>query len=486
MTNQSKKQQLSTSQNNCVTFKPEGDLLIQGIPGSGKSTILLARANYLAEIKSEESILLLTFSRALTNYMGQLAIKTYDKTIPTKTFHQWGKELLEYTDYPHTRLILGDYRKDIIRFAKNIINKHRPEVNFPNMHVKKNQDKVLLNFLCNEIEWIKGTGINSREEYLNVKRSGRGGDIRVTKENREAIYNVLEKYNELLQNHSRYQGIDGDDLARTLVEKSHQIPEEFKPDHILIDEAQDLYTMQLKAISSISKKSLTIGADKGQQIYRRSFTWKQAGIDIIGNRSQFLKQTFRSTRQIIELANNFQEKDELYVRDTDFQQAHVPNIEGKKPELIFVSNTKEEEEVIIDHVSKIRDTFPDDTIGIIATSHNKLNKFGTLLDDKGVPVYLLKEDGIDIISPGAKLVTFQSSKGLEFDHVIITDLKKRKLPYGSPSPGEDNEQFLSRERKKFYVAMTRAKKTLLLIAIKEYSPFIKELQSDLYKTIKLD
>lgn len=472
--------ELTKQQEKCVTFKPEGDLLIQGIPGSGKSTILLARAAYLKETLPKDSLLVLTFSRALTNYTRQLCQKTISTPINAKTFHQWGQEMLEHTDYPHTRLIMGDQRVDTVRFAKNIVNKKYKSVNFPNMKEESRGDKALIRFLCDEIEWIKGVGIRTREEYLDITRSGRGADIRVTKANRNTIYDVLEKYNELLSNHHKHQGIDGDDLARLLVEKAGQIPDHVKPDHILVDEAQDLQTIQLRAISSIAKKSLTIGADKGQQIYRRSFTWKNAGIKVVGNRSQILKQTFRSTREIVRLANDFQEKDQLYVKDEDYYRAEEPNIDGKIPELCLCSDQASEEKTIINHVKTIRSTYPESTIGIIAQSHKKLYSIKEYLEQKGFPVYSVKDDNADIISPGVKLITYQSSKGLEFDHVIITDLKKGKLPYKSPAPGEDENDFMSRERKKLYVAMTRARKTLLLVAVKEYSSFVGDLNSDLY------
>lgn len=475
--------ELTKIQQRCVTFKPKGDLLIQGIPGSGKSTILLARAQYLAETKPNDTILLLTFSRALTNYVKQLSNKTNSTPLDAKTFHQWAQEMLKETDYPHTRLVLGDQRVNTIKFAKNILNKHGENVTFPNIKGKKNSDKALLKFLCDEIEWIKGSGITSREDYLEIKRSGRENDIRISKDNRQTIYDVLEKYNELLQNHPKHQGIDGDDLARVIVEKANQIPPGLKPDHILVDEAQDLHTMQLKALSSVSNKSLTIGADKGQQIYRRTFTWKQAGIDVVGNRSRLLKQTFRSTRQIVQLANSFQEKDSLLVNDKDYQKANVPEIEGRRPELVLCKDKETEEQQLVNYVTTIRSTYPDDTIGIIATSHFKLDSIGELLNGQGIPVYKIKDNEADIVSPGVKLITYPSSKGLEFDHVIVTDLKKGKMPYRYPSPGEDEEEFLSRERKKLYVAMTRAKKTLLLIAVKEYSSFVHDLNSELYDEI---
>ena len=104
---------------------------------------------------------------------------------------------------------------------------------------------------------------------------------------RKTIYDVFEKYNELLASR-KYRSIDFDDVALLLIQHSDEIPNENKPDHILVDEAQDLTRMELKAISKLVKKSLTIGADKGQQIYHRNFSWKDIGIDVTKGRSKFL------------------------------------------------------------------------------------------------------------------------------------------------------------------------------------------------------
>ncbi|RSL29914.1 ATP-dependent helicase [Salibacterium salarium] len=473
---------LTKQQDKCVTFKPQGDLLIQGIPGSGKSTILLARAKYLMKHYPNDKILFLTFSRTLTNYIKQLADKIGLSNVEAKTFHQWGKELFESTNYPNTRLKLGKDRDDIIRYAKNIIKKQNENASFPNIEEKKS-DKKLVKFLGDEIEWMKGTGINMRNDYLNIKRSGRGKDVRVTKAHRETIYDVLEKYNELLGRHYKHRGIDSDDLSRLLINKSNEVSKSLLSEHVLVDEAQDFHTLQLKAINTFAKKSLTIGADKGQQIYRRSFTWKSAGIDIKGGRSKYLKKTFRSTRQIVTLANDFQEKDPLITSDADYQKPAVPDIEGKVPRLIYCNKKADEEKVILKQVQKIRSSYPEDAIGVIATSHKRLDEYKILLEEHGVPVYKVKDEDADIVSPGVKLITYHSSKGLEFDHVLVTELKQGKLPYKEPDPGDDEEEFMSRERKKLYVAMTRAKKTLCLIAPKTYSSFIKDFNEKYYEVI---
>lgn len=476
---------LSKKQEQCVNFRPEGDLLIRGIPGSGKSTIIMARAQYLRKNFPNESVLILTFNRALTDYVRQLSLKTGNEPVEAKTFHHWGKTLLKETDYPHTKLILGDKRKDAIKFALNTIKKRDPNIKLPKMKGNK-QFFALVDFLADEIEWIKGSEINTKEEYLNIKRSGRGTQVRVTKQHREAIYDVLEKYNELLHNHRNFQGIDGEDLASIIINHKDQIPIDKRPDHILIDEAQDLHTLQLKAVSSIAKKSLTIGADKGQQIYRRTFTWKKSGIDVVGNRSRFLDETFRSTRQIVRLANHFQEQDELFTKDEEYMKAKEPDIDGKVPELYLCKNHISEKKHILEHIKKIRGSFPEDTIGVIANKKLELEKLKTKIEKDGIPVVIINQDKADMVSPGVKLSTFHSSKGLEFDHVIVTGLKEGKLPYKFPAPGEDEEEFLSRERKKLYVAMTRAKKTLVILAVKPYSKFIYDLDNSLYKIVRDD
>ncbi|TFD99562.1 ATP-dependent helicase [Jeotgalibacillus sp. R-1-5s-1] len=471
---------LTEKQSSCVRFKPEGSLLVRGIPGSGKSTIILARAEYLLEKHPDESVVILTYNRTLCNYVKQLSKKNGQNMLDAITFHYWGQTLLKETDYPHTRLILGKQRNEVVRFAKNIVKKNNDLLEFPNMPGKHEQ-RELESFLADEIEWIKGNRISSRKEYLDVSRAGRGTKIRVTKKHRDSIYDVLEKYNELLWRYGKYQGVDGEDLANLLIEKVHMIPLDKRPDHILVDEAQDLHTVQLRAIKEIAKKSLTIGADKGQQIYRRTFTWKQAGIEVAGSRSRFLDETFRSTRQIIRLANQFQQSDELYIKDEEYSQAVEPDIEGSVPKVCFCDSKSDELKKIIRYIKNIRSSFKEDTIGVIARTKGQIEEFESAISAEGIPVFNIKEDDADIISPGVKLITYHSSKGLEFDHVIVTGLKEGDLPYKGAGPGEDEEEFISRERKKFYVGMTRAKKTLYITARRPYSSFIAELNENLYE-----
>lgn len=71
-------------------------------------------------------------------------------------------------------------------------------------------------------------------------------------------------------------------------------------------------------------------------------------------------------------------------------------------------------------------------------------------------------------------MTYHASKGLEFDRVYLPDLDYGKVPHGRMLTREELEE----ERRMFYVAMTRAKKSLWLLCDKSQtgSPFLQELK----------
>ena len=77
------------------------------------------------------------------------------------------------------------------------------------------------------------------------------------------------------------------------------------------------------------------------------------------------------------------------------------------------------------------------------------------------------------------LSTIHSSKGLEYKRVYIMDAYERILPQVTQYEAEESESQMEKyqeERRLFYVAMTRAKDELYLMAMKDKStPFIDEL-----------
>ncbi|MBQ3923509.1 MAG: ATP-dependent helicase [Spirochaetales bacterium] len=89
-----------------------------------------------------------------------------------------------------------------------------------------------------------------------------------------------------------------------------------------------------------------------------------------------------------------------------------------------------------------------------------------------------------------KLMTVHNAKGLEFDNVFIIGLSENIFPHANALSGGDAADDLEEERRLFYVAVTRAKRKLVLshaasrFAFTEYrqykrSRFIDEIDSEL-------
>ena len=105
-------------------------------------------------------------------------------------------------------------------------------------------------------------------------------------------------------------------------------------------------------------------------------------------------------------------------------------------------------------------------------------------------------DSFDPNAPALKMMTIHMAKGLEFDKVFITGLEEELFPNIRPWEGEEPEE-LEEERRLFYVGMTRARKHLTLMFVKNrtvfgtsqfrvMSRFIEEIPSDYLFTKKAD
>ena len=67
---------LTNEQEKCVDFT-SGDLLIKGVPGSGKSYVIMKRAIKLKEKHPDCKVMVLTFANTLVKYTDEL-LRDYD------------------------------------------------------------------------------------------------------------------------------------------------------------------------------------------------------------------------------------------------------------------------------------------------------------------------------------------------------------------------------------------------------------------------
>jgi superfamily I DNA/RNA helicase len=475
--------QLTPQQKECVDFRQDGALRVQGVAGSGKTTVLVARAEQILK-KDGGRVAILTYNRALAKFARALALRAGVKgeNVTIAHLHEWMNMLLEAQGLPRLQSVGGKERRDKIAYARNILRKQLGTGwRMPTFSTKEKQnDWAEIYFLESEIAWIKGELIGSLDEYLKVERTGRGRTPRLDAEHRRLIWAVYEKYNSLLkQNRMR----DFDDVAVLFCQHASAMPADYRPHHILVDEAQDLTRAQLTALTKIQPKSLTIAADKGQKIYRRNFSFLQLGIDVRGARSKQLPSSHRSTREIVRLAKSLQQRDALLQKDEEFVPNTEPDREGEKPELWMAESDQQElsvigrlaREAIGRTVTTTKGKQKKPTVAVMAPTKDRVTEIAEHLQGLGLPVELVSDEVADILTPGLKVVTYHSAKGLEFDHAICTGLKEGALPMKQRDPGDDEEAHLSAQRALLYVGLTRAKHRATLIAVKPFSQFVQEL-----------
>src|SRR5690606_9605566 len=120
-------------------------------------------------------------------------------------------------------------------------------------------------------------------EYLDAKRTGRGTNDRVTKTDKQTIWEIFSDYNSHLKINDL---VDFDDYALICLEIINSNPDFEKPfTHIIVDEAQDLSKAQILVISQIvseETRSISIIADAAQRIYKSGFTWSEVGLNVRG------------------------------------------------------------------------------------------------------------------------------------------------------------------------------------------------------------
>lgn len=469
--------ELTKEQNECVNFN-SGDLLIRGVAGSGKSYVILKRAVKLYKEKAEqESVAIFTYTNSLVKYTddliqekigeGQIDVWTVDSYCMGIYWKITGKSFKVGKPEVYTELI----RDTLAQHQKKTQLDHR----FYDLNVE---------FFEEEFRWIREKCIKTKDGYIQADRKGRGSQVRLSVKDKEMVWSIFALF---MRNAKRARFQDWPDLYVALNDFLYRIPEEKKIDYILLDEAQDMTVGKLKVLKALTRKSLTIAADVAQKIYKTSFTWKEVGIDISGRSSKSLSKSFRSTKQIVELAEDLMEHNRSKAGSSgEYTMAVLPTIEGVKPRLVKCRSIREENVYLINLV-KTYMSAGDETIGIVCrTDKDVYDMKRFLMHHKLVPEIVdnkkKAEANWSLLRPGIKIVKAHSSKGLEFDRIVIPYLDDSVYPFKAFRVDENQlEETLKTERSLLYVAMTRARASLVMLCLNtSASRFIDEFKSEHY------
>ncbi len=477
---------LNEEQQAYVEINTNGPLLIKGVAGSGKTTIGLYRANYLANqieqsrriFGEDSSILLLTYSETLTKALRQLYIELFGDLAHSITVQSYKNWMLEQLQKNGIWLNEAGWetRSKIISHAQNEVAQIHP------------QDSVVatrpFTYLLDEIDQvIRARSLATLREYQAVERVGRG--IGLDRErHRPLVWEIYERYQQALDEQGLF---DWADLAR-LVQKHCQPLPQF--DVIIVDEAQDLPPSDLRLATRLipnysELRSLTLLADPAQSIYYRGIPWKEAGISIQG-RTRILAKNFRNTQQILEAARHIVEGCDDLKAEGEYIPSTSSRRLGPKPIVVSYYSSSESNLYLANAIIKLCQTgkYRPGDIAVISRSKNLLTRYiQSFLQKQNILCRFHRDEDFHVLENEVKLITMHSAKGLEFPVVFLIGLSDQYIPYINQDSDIKLEDELQ-ERKLFYVSMTRAAERLYLLhPQRNRSRFLRDLDESTIRHI---
>lgn len=471
---------LTGEQKKVLFLPPKNPIQIRGVAGSGKTTVALYRAKHLldqiGDLFRKNRVAIFTFNKALSAYIkatmptiGEPDGENDDGAyIEVTHFHKWAWHFLDREETPNlNRTVSGPSQIGIIARAIRTI-----ECTDSNKRLLSRPKE----FFQEEISWIKGKMIASRDEYLNTARSGRGNDG-IKLKDKNVLWDVFEAYQKIM---ATLRHLDFDDYALLILKKIGD-SSNFEPPftHIIVDEAQDLSKAQLTVISRLVSKttnSISIIADMAQQIYKRGFSWKDVGINLRGAPYIEFKKNYRNTEAIAKAAIALLQHDPNINR---YSTIETHTTVGPKPLLKAFDNKEQENTFIADAVENKKIVNAGVTICVLHRTQQGVRDIQRCFRERGVEVEsIIAENSVNFDSDVVKVSTMSSIKGLEFDYVFISGLSSDLIPLAIGYSQED-DLHISTERRLLYTCMTRARKELVLTYSGQPSQFLAEIPKNL-------
>lgn len=472
---------LTGEQKKILFLPPTQPIQIKGVAGSGKTTVALYRAKHLLDTESnlfqEANVVIFTYNKTLVKYISSIKSqipggyqensnevnnKPIGMDIYVINFHKWAYSFIEKNGISLNNRIISD--------NKSIIS------NIKEKYSKENISNKSAEFFSEEFSWMKGKVFNTKEEYIEAKRIGRGTEDRVTKVDKEIIWDIFTDYNKYLRERNLY---DFDDYALLCLQILAKNP--YKPyTHIVIDEAQDLNKAQILVISQLvsdETKSISIIADAAQRIYKSGFTWSEVGLNVKGGRTVELKKNYRSTVPIVRAALSLLEKEK---DKSDFTNIETAVKGDEKPLIGYFINQGDEYNYILKELNKLKENNNIKSTVILHRNREGVKCIELFLQNNNFKTENLQDVNFISENDYVKVSTLSSIKGLEFENVFIIDLNDDIIPYPKGFIDENDDYHLSTERRLLYTCMTRAKNKLFLLCSNRNNPcrFLSEINSN--------
>jgi superfamily I DNA/RNA helicase len=431
-----------------VLYLPaQGHLAILGTAGSGKTTLAILRAAYLANPMTEHygKTLLVTFNNTLVSYLKRLQERQLADVV-IENYHKFARGYLAYRRKLSGNSILSDpdRREKLISKAVATISQNS-QIN-----------SIFINPLqvfSEEIRWIAQHGITRLEAYKDFQSVG-GVGTRIEDSERELMFEIYQTYCKLRQQSGMQY--DWDNLATAVCAEldADRTPRRYR--HIIIDEGQDFSPQMIRSLAKAipPNGSLTFFGDVAQQIYGHRISWRDAGLNI-KNIWEF-QENYRNTKQIAQLGLAISQMP--YFRDVpDLVEPVSPIADGPKPTIVKHSSIEEEIKFVVRQALQIART---QSVAILVRDRRYLNRITPRLNrsvnlDEEIKAWK-PQQGIQYYG------TYHSAKGLEFDTVILPFCDNELLPDPEAVRAFGDPDAMAQAGRLLYVGVTRARTGLIV------------------------
>ncbi|MCA9549128.1 MAG: AAA family ATPase [Myxococcales bacterium] len=466
--------ELTEEQLQLIRFGASGNLLIRGEAGSGKTTVLAARAGWIQRSFNTGSLLFLTYSRPLCAYVKAVLVRLgLNSGVEVMTYHDWARARAKALGLSVRRWAYG---KDLDKALPGILQM---------LQARWAGHRLLSagpEFWAEEFAWIAGRGIDSREDYTRAERVGRQRH-RVAAADRALVWDAFEAYRRWLAGERLWDVDDPGGLVREALRRfGGTWPDNLCYEHVFVDEVQDFDRSWLAALAPCAKTSLTLAGDLAQRIYRRDFTWKEVGIPIPPARSRALAMSQRSSREILAVATQVLATSAL-TRDSDYVAPGLSERRGPVVHRIRRATGAEVTRAIAERVAQQRALRPAASIVVAVPTRASGFQMRRALKAAGLESRVARfEEAAESIGP-LPIVTFHQTKGLEWDHVILAGLDDTTFPgsfLNAATGDEDHVEDLERLRRLLFVAMTRARQSLAIAGSEPMCRFLVGISPSLF------
>lgn len=466
----------------------DGNLVIEAVAGSGKSTTIINALNIIPE---DKDVLFLAFNKSIVD---ELKEKIGDKkNVTVKTLHSLGSSIC-YKNF-RSSINADKYRKYVDHQVRE--KKYQPE--------KKLGKDEFLEWKNNIKEMINLIRLNLVKTDSDAKKLAEKHDIIIEDNEIQLAFKAI-KWGE-----TNVAEIDFTDMIYFPNVKNVDIPQF---DFVFIDECQDLNSAQremfLKCVDPDFGRFVAVGDGK-QAIYGFSGSDEESFAKLKNQpdtKLMPLSICYRCDAKIIEKAkkivpqieakdgaeegvivdtatvDDIQDGDMVLCRMTaplvklcmrfikDGKKAYIKGWDNGSNLIKLLKDTDEEyvgdalikiyeqEEKLLDKMCKLMDYTKEDAVNssMYQTFLDKVDAIKSIcegIDRTEDAVKKIEEIFSDKNGSGICMSTVHKAKGLECDRVFIIEMNKFYLPWVMK-----NKVYAAQEKNLEYVAITRAKKYL--------------------------